>query len=85
MADDELEKTADTLKNFADHWERLDGDEEGRRELVKLIVDRVYVKAETVVARTLKSNCHLVLGHNAKEPTSHEVDPYAVQVRERRS
>jgi hypothetical protein len=84
VGDDELEKTADLLENFAEHWERLDGDEEGRHELVKLIVDRVYVEDETVVAITLKSNYHLVLGHNAKEPTSHEVDPYLVQVRERR-
>ena len=85
VGDDELEKTADLLENFADHWERLEGDEEGRHELVKLIVDRVYVEDETVVAMTLKSNYHLVLGHNAKEPTECSVDPYVVQVRERRA
>ncbi len=87
VEDDELEQTANILENFAEHWQRLEGDEDGRHELVKLIVDRVYVEDETVVAMTLKSNYHLVLGHNAKEPTSHEVDPYAapmVQVRERR-
>jgi hypothetical protein len=85
VGDAELEKTADLLENFAEHWERLEGDEEGRHELVNLIVHRVYVEDETVVAITLKSNYHLVLGHNAKEPTSHEVDPYLVQVRERRA
>ena len=87
VADDELEKTANILENFADHWQRLKGDEDGRHELVKLIIDRVYVEDETVVAMTLKSNYHLVIGHNAKEPTSHEVDPYTVPMvpgRERR-
>ncbi len=88
IGDDELEQTANILESFADHWQRLEGDEDGRHELVKLIVDRVYVEDETVVAMTLKSNYHLVLGHNAKEPTEHSVDPYAVpktvQVRERR-
>jgi hypothetical protein len=83
-----LEQTANILESFAEHWQRLEGDEDGRHELVKLIVDRVYIEDETVVAMTLKSNYHLVLGHNAKEPTEHSVDPYAVpktvQVRERR-
>ncbi len=40
---DELEQAADMLKNFNAHWERLEGDEEARHELVKLIVERVYV------------------------------------------
>jgi hypothetical protein len=88
IGDDELEQTANILESFAEHWQRLEGDEDGKHELVKLIVDRVYVEEETVVAMTLKSNYHLVLGHNAKEPTEHSVDPYAVpktvQVRERR-
>ncbi len=88
VGDDELEQTANILENFAEHWQRLEGNEDGRHELVKLIVDRVYVEDETVVAMTLKSNYHLVLGHNAKEPTELSVDPYVVpktvQVRERR-
>ena len=88
VGDDELEQTANILENFAEHWHRLEGDEDGRHELVKLIVDRVYVENETVVAMTLKSNYHLILGHNAKEPTEHSVDPYVVPsvvpVRERR-
>ncbi|MCB0490684.1 MAG: hypothetical protein KDC99_19580, partial [Cyclobacteriaceae bacterium] len=78
VADDELEQTANILENFAAHWQRLEGDEQGRHELVKLIVDRVYVRDETVVAMTLKLNYHLVLGHNAKEPTESSVDRYAV-------
>ncbi len=84
VPDDDLNQATDLLQNFKSHWERLEGDEDGRHELVKLIVDRVYVEDETKVAITLKSNYYLVLGHTAKEPTSYEVDPYAVQVRERR-
>lgn len=30
----------------------------------------------TVTAMTLKANCHLVLGHKIKEPTSVEIDPF---------
>ena len=44
--------------------------------LVKQIVERVYVQDEQVVAMTLHSNCHLVLGHNVNEPTEYTVDPF---------
>lgn len=42
---------------------------------MKLIVERVYVQGEKVVAMTLRSNYHLVLNHKTKEPTYYEVDP----------
>ena len=51
------------------------GDPESQHELVKLIVERAYVEDEKVVAMTLRSNYHLVLGHKANGPTFHEVDP----------
>ena len=75
VPDDELEQAADLLINFKMHWERLEGDEEGRHELIKLVVERVYVQGEKVVAMTLRSNYHLVLNHKTKEPTYYEVDP----------
>ena len=75
VPDDELEQAADLIKNFKMHWERLEGDEEGRHELVKLIVERVYVQDERVVAMTLRSNYHLVLNHNTNGPTEFTVDP----------
>ena len=43
---------------------------------MRLIVERVYVDGEDVVAMTLRSNCHLVLGHNANGPTDFTVDPF---------
>lgn len=75
VADDELERAADLLSDFVTHWERLAGDEEGRHELIKLIVERAYVRDDKLVAMTLRSNYHLVLGHNTNGPTYHEVDP----------
>jgi hypothetical protein len=61
--------------NFTSHWERLNGDPESQHELVKLIVERAYIEDEKLVAMTLLSNYHLVLGHKANGPTFHEVDP----------
>ena len=75
VPDDELEQAADLLKNFKSHWDRLEGDDEARHDLVKLIVERVYVQDDKVVAMTLRSNYHLVLNHNTNGPTYFEVDP----------
>lgn len=71
----DLERAADLLNNFQTHWENLKGNEEGRHELIKLIVERVYVEEKRVVAMTLQSNCHLVLGHKVNGPTRFQVDP----------
>ncbi len=78
VPDNELEQAADLLANFQSHWERLEGDEDARHELVKLIVKRVYVQDEKIVAMTLRSNYHLVLNHKTNEPTEFSVDPLCV-------
>ena len=78
VTDDELAQAADLLTNFKSHWERLEGDEEARHELVKLIVERVYVHDDRVVAMTPRSNYHLVLNHKANGPTEFTVDPLCV-------
>ena len=72
---DDLERAADLLANFQFHWEKLEGKPEAQHELLKLIVERVYVRDDKLVAMTLRSNYHLVLGHNANGPTYHKVDP----------
>ena len=72
---DDLERAADLLENFQVHWKKLDGNPEAQHELIKLIVERVYIRDEKVVAMTLRSNYHLVLGHNVNGPTYHQVDP----------
>ena len=71
----DLEQAADLLENFRLHWEKLEGKPEAQHELIKLIVERVYVRDEKVMAMTLRSNYHLVLGHNVNGPTYHQVDP----------
>ena len=72
---DELGAAVDLLADFPTHWGDCKGDEELQHELIKLIVERVYVQDGQLVAMTLKSDYHLVLGHNAEEPTYMEVDP----------
>lgn len=42
---------------------------------MNLYVERGYIDKDAVVKMTLKSNYHLVLGHNAKGPTKYSVDP----------
>lgn len=84
-AQDELELAADLLLNFKTHWDACEGNVERQHELVKLIVDRVYVEDDTVVALTLKADYHVVLGHKANEPTYMEVDPYICEWAQRDS
>jgi hypothetical protein len=73
---DELDQAADLLANFQVHWDDCNGDVELQHRLVKLIIERVYVEDDSVVALTLKSDCHIVLGHKTNEPTEMEVDPH---------
>ena len=42
---------------------------------MKLIVERVYVQDDKVVAMTLRSSYHLVLTHKTEGPTEFTVDP----------
>jgi hypothetical protein len=62
--------------NFREHWEACADDTEAQHKLVKLIVKRVYVSGEEVVAMTLRSDYHIVLGHKLNGPTEVPVDPY---------
>ena len=63
------------MENFRAHWERLSEDPEGQHEFIKLIVERAHVEDEKIVAMTLRSNYHLVLGHKTNGPTYLKVDP----------
>ena len=76
IPDNDLEQAANLLANFGTHWERLADDPEAQRDLLKLIVQRVYIDGHTVKAMTLSSNYHLVLGNNTKGPTEFSVDPF---------
>lgn len=76
LPQDDLERAADVLANFRTHWEACGSDVEAQHRLIKLIVERVYVRDEQVVAMTLRSDYHVVLGHNMNGSTEMEVDPY---------
>ena len=47
----------------------------GKHEWVKLIVERVHVDGKSVVAMTLRSDYHLVLGYKENRPTEFSADP----------
>ena len=74
IPEDDLERAADILENFEKHWNACNGDTEEQHRLIKLIVERVYVQDEAVVALTMKADYHVVLGDNAKEPTTIPID-----------
>ena len=73
---EDLEDAANMLGAFDNQLATLNGDLEGQGKLIGNIVERIYVQDKSIAAMTLKSNCHLVLGHNVKEPTSVEIDPF---------
>ena len=75
----DLEKAVDLLDNFRIYWEACNDDEEAQHDLVKQMVERVYVQGERVVAITLKASCHLVLGYKINEPTAFTVDPFILK------
>jgi hypothetical protein len=73
---DDLERAVDLLDNFSVYWDDCKGDVELQHQLLTKIVERVYVEDDRIVAVTLKSSCHLVLGHKLNEPTEYTVDPF---------
>ena len=75
MREHSILKGSNALLNFPQRWVDCHGDIEAQHKLVKLILERVYVNDNEVVALTLKSDFHIVLGHNGNEPTYMEVDP----------
>ena len=76
IPDDDLERAADLLENFSEHWEACGDDTEAQHKLVKLIVKRVYVQDDEVMAMTLRSDYHIVLGHKLNGPTEVPVGPF---------
>jgi hypothetical protein len=59
---------------FMHYWEACTDDLLAQPNLNKLIVERVCVDGEDVVAMTLKADCPVVLGHNANESATVETD-----------
>ena len=69
IPDDELEEAADVLQNFSAHWDATNGNRETQKELIQLIVARVWVKDERLVAMSLRPNYHITLGLESEKPT----------------
>ena len=88
MADDDLEVAADLLQNFAAHWEAASGDLKEQQRLLQLIVARVWVRGDSVVALSLRPNYHVTVGLDSTKPTEMSVDcdkSIRVHRRERRA
>jgi hypothetical protein len=64
IADDDLERAAEDLREFWPRYQQCAGDIEAQHQLLSRYVERLYVREDEVVALTLKSNYHLILGHN---------------------
>ncbi len=75
IPEDDLARAADMLENFEKYGKACNGDTEAQHRLIKLIVERVYVQDEAVVAMTLKADYHIVLGHKANGSTEITIDP----------
>lgn len=74
IPDDELQIAANIIENFEEHWRATEGDGPAQEELIKLIVARVWVKDDQVVAMSLRPNYHITLGLGNKKPTETAVD-----------
>ena len=72
----ELEQALHLLTHFSQHWNKLEDQLEEQHELLKLIIKRVYVVEDSVVAITLRSNLHLELGGNEKGSIEISIDPF---------
>jgi hypothetical protein len=88
IPDDELEIAADVLANFADHWDAAGDDRKRQKELLQLIVARVWVRDAKVVALSLRPNYHVTVGLDSEKPTELSVglpESNLVHNRERRA
>ncbi len=78
----DLERAADVLENFGAHWEAIKDDRKAQEELIHLIVARVWVEGDRVVAISLRPNYHVAIGVENNKPT--EVPVGFIPGRERR-
>ncbi len=67
-----LERAADLLENFEEHWNKIAGDRIAQQELLQLIVARVWVRGDNVEMISLRPNFHV--GFESEKPTEIQVD-----------
>jgi hypothetical protein len=73
VADDDLAQAADLLEHFADHWAAAAENRKEQQRLIQLIVARVWVRGDRVVALSLRPNFHLTVGLDSTKPTEIKV------------
>jgi DNA invertase Pin-like site-specific DNA recombinase len=73
---EELDVAVDLLGNFAEYFKRCGDDVARQHDLLRLIVERVYVDNSQVVAMTLKADYHVVLGDHGTGAHDVEIDPH---------
>ena len=83
IPDDELERAADLLENFSAHWEAIAGDRKAQEALIHLIVARIWVRDEQMVAISLRPNYHITLGLDSEKPSERGEEGF-IHGRERR-
>lgn len=76
VAHEELEEAANCLQNFSTYWTQSDSDPQAQHNLIRKMVERVYVQEGRIAAVTLNYSYHLVLGHKMKGPTEFSADPF---------
>lgn len=69
---EELEQAASLLNNFKAHFEACGGDLKKQHELIRLIIDRVYVKDEKITRVVFTQDCELVLTGGEYQYVSHK-------------
>lgn len=61
LVDDSVARARDILDNFVDHWAKAAGDLNAQRDLLKLLVERVYIKEGEVSAVVIRPGQWFVL------------------------
>ncbi len=74
IPDDELETAADLLENFRTHWDNTKDDRQAQKALIQMIVARVWVQGDKVVAISLRPNYHVALGLESEKSTEEAVE-----------
>ena len=74
IPDDELERAADMLSNFSILWSATKNDRVAQERLIKMIVARVWVRGQDVIAISLRPNYHVTVGFKSEKSTEFTVD-----------
>lgn len=60
-----LEVAADLIDNFSSHFDACGGDIDAQNQLIRRILERVFIQGKRVVALMFKADCHAVLHYGS--------------------